>query len=121
MAAVHDHLPGFDGNADNWEVYTKRLTHYFTTNGIEDKTKQHLSLLSAYGMFTYKLMEMLSVPDNVPTKSFAQLAKHTKEHFQPKPSIIMRRFCFNSCVRQQDESIIIFVPRLRNLTAHCEY
>ena len=33
----------------------------------------------------------------------------------------MRRFRFNTCVRQQGESSTNFVTRLRDLASHCEY
>lgn len=56
MATVHGHLPEFDDNADDWEIYTERFIHYFKDNGIEDETKQRSILLSACGTSTYKLM-----------------------------------------------------------------
>ena len=43
------------------------------------------------------------------------------EHYNPQPSVIMRRFNFNSCVRQLAESVANFVSRLRALASHCEY
>ena len=33
----------------------------------------------------------------------------------------MRRFYFNTCVRQEGESITAYVTRLRDLASHCEY
>ena len=44
-----------------------------------------------------------------------------QEHHNPKPSVIMRRFRFNTCVRQEGESITAYVTRLRDLASHCEY
>ena len=33
----------------------------------------------------------------------------------------MHRFYFNTCVRQEGESITVYVTRLRDLASHCEY
>lgn len=39
----------------------------------------------------------------------------------PKPSSILQRFYFNSCVQKESESIAQFVAELRRLAVHCEF
>ena len=121
MAAFHGRLPEFSGAADEWEVFAEQLEHYFAANGIDDDGKQRAIMLSACGTATYKLLKTLVTPDALTTKTFDELVGLATEHHNPKPSVIMRRFRFNTCVRQQGESITSFVTRLRDLASHCEY
>ena len=121
MAAFHGRLPEFSGAADEWEVFAEQLEHYFAANGIDDDGKQRAIMLIACGTATYKLLKTLVTPDALTTKTFDELVGLATEHHNPKPSVIMRRFRFNTCVRQQGESITSFVTRLRDLASHCEY
>ena len=75
-------------------------------------------------IFTSRLpsyLKTLLAPTLVTAKTFAEIAKVVQDHVQPKPSVIMRRFRFNTCSRNQGESITAFVARLRELASHCEY
>ena len=72
-------------------------------------------------MATYKLLRTLVAPAALTTKTFNELVKLATEHHNPKPSVIIRRFRFNTCVRQQGETITSFVTRLRDIASHCEY
>ena len=114
-------LPEFSGSAAEWEVFTEQLLFYFTANGITDKDKQRAILLSACGITTYKLLKTLVAPAELTSKSFSDLVKLAQEHHNPKPSIIMRRFCFNTCVRQEGKLITAYVTCLWDLSSHCEY
>ena len=53
-------------------------------------------LLSACGTTTYKLLKSLVAPAELTMKYFAELVKLAQEHHNPKPSVIMRRFRFNT-------------------------
>ena len=117
----HRRLPEFSGSATEWDVFAEQLSFYFTANGITDGDKQRAILLSACGTTTYKLLKTLVAPAEVTSKSFSDLVKLVQEHHNPKPFIILRRFCFNTCVRQERELITAYVTRLRDLASHCEY
>ena len=117
----HGRLPEFTGSATEWDVFAEQLSFYFTANGITDGDKKRAILLSACGTTTYKLLKTLVAPAELTTKSFAELVKLAQEHHNPKPSVIMRRFRFNTSVRQEGESITKFVTRLRDSASHCEY
>ena len=64
------------------------------------------------------LLKTLVAPAALTTKTFTELVQLVTDHHHPKPSVIMRRFHFNTCVREQGESITCFVTRL---ASHCEY
>ena len=119
--ANHGRLPEFSGSAADWDVFTEQLSFYFAANGVTDEDKHRAILLSACGTTTYKLLKTLVAPAELTSKSFSDLVKLVQEHYNPKPSVIMRRFLFNSCVRQEGESITAYVKRLRDLAYHCEY
>ena len=126
MASVVGHLPKFNGSAVEWDVFAEQLSYYFVANGIDDADKKRAILLSACGASTYKLLKTLVAPDagapaELTTKSFAELVQLAKEHYTPKPSVIMCRFKFNSAFREEGESISAFVTRLRDLATSCEY
>ena len=117
----HGRLPEFSGSAAEWDVFAKQLKFYFTANGISDAAKQRAILLSSCGTVTYKLLKTLVAPAELTSKSFAELVLLAQEHYDQKPSVIMRRFRFKTCVRQEGESITAYVTRLRDLASHCEY
>ena len=112
-------LPEFSGAVDEWEILAEQLTYYFAA--IKDEDKQRAILLSVCGIATYKLLKTLVAPTALTTKAFAELVQLATDHHHPKPSVIMRRFRFNTCVCEQGESITSFVTRLRDLASHCEY
>ena len=114
MAAFHGPFPEYDGNADDWEVYTYRLKQYFTANDIREDKKQRAILLSACGSETLKLIQSLISMDELETKKFDEIADAVQKHYHPKPSEIVSRFQFNSCSRNTGESVASFVARLRN-------
>ena len=121
MATHHGHLTKFDGNAEDWEIFTEQLSHYLTANGITDEAKKRSILLSACGTSTYKLVRTLVAPDAVTDETFEEMCAEAQHHYHPKPSVIMRRFQFNTCVRHPGEKVTTFIARLRDLASHCDY
>ena len=89
--------------------------------GSRTKTSSEAILLNACGIATYKRLKTLVAPAALTTKTFAELVHLATDHHHPKPSVIMRRFRFNTFVREQGESITCFVMLPRHLASHCEY
>ena len=121
MATHHGHPTKFDGNVEDWEIFTEQLSHYLTANGITDEAKKISILLSVCGTSTYKLVRTLVAPDAVTEKTFEEIAELAQHHYHPKPSVIMRRFRLNTCVRHPGEKVTTFIERLHNLASHCDY
>lgn len=109
MATLHGHLPEYDGNSEDWTVYAEQLKHYFIANDIESEAKQRSLLLSVCGASTFKLIKTLLPGTQLEETTFAQIVELVKQHHNPQPSEIVQRFHFNSCVRQQGESVASFV------------
>ena len=47
--------------------------------------------------------------------------ERVKQHFNPKPSPIVRRFEFNTRCQKEGESVSEFVTALRKIAEHCEF
>ena len=71
--------------------------------------------------FVLCLMKSLVFPNQLSDFSFAQLVEKVKLHREPKASIIMRWFQFNSRLRALDESVADYVAALWRLAEHCAF
>ena len=47
--------------------------------------------------------------------------KMVMDYYDPKPSIIVQRYKFNSRVRATEESIATYVAALRQIAEYCDY
>ena len=121
MASHHGTVAEFSGIAEDWEAYMEQLESYFVANDITTAAKKRAVLLSSCGTATYKLIRSVVAPEKPTDVSYADLTKKLREHFAPKPSPIMQRFKFNTCIRQTGEKIADYVARLRELTHFCEF
>ena len=99
----------------------ERMDHYFEANEIEENDKKRSIFLSAVGAKTCKLVCGLIRPETPKDKTYGMLAEIIKNHFVPKPSVIVQRYKFHIRVRQTGESISTFVAELRALSEHYEF
>ena len=72
------------------------MNHFFAANGIEDQEKQRSIFLVSVGAKTYKLIRSLVAPGDPTSHTFEELTKLVQDHYQPKPSVIVERFKFNT-------------------------
>ena len=106
---------------EEWTQYVERMEHYFEANEIDSDEKKRSIFLSVIGAKTYKLLLGLIRPE-IPSKmSYKELAEVGKNRYVPKPSVIVRRYKFNTRIRGSDESISTFMSELRTLSEHCEF
>ena len=59
--------------------------------------------------------------DKLSDFSFAQLVEKVKLHREPKASIIVQRFQYNSRLCTLDESVADYVAALCRLAEHCAF
>ena len=78
--ATHGTINPYDPQ-DDWATYEERLRHYFVANGVEDAGKKRSILLTVCGTPTYKLLRSLVEVGELNTKSFDELARLLKEHY----------------------------------------
>ena len=46
---------------------------------------------------------------------------HKREHYSPKPSVVVHCFKFNLKLQQPGERVTNFIPELRQISKFCEY
>ena len=98
-----------------------RLEHYFIANDTTDVAKKRAILLNAAGASTYRLIKTLALPGVPKDLTFEEIVEKVAAHYNPKPSVIMKRFEFNTRVQKEGESIAEFVVALRKIIEHCEF
>ena len=76
-------------------------------------------LLTVIGKHNFSLLQNLVAPESPKDKSFDDLTKILKSHFEPKKLVIAERFNFYQCDQQDGESTMDFVADLRCL--NCEF
>ena len=78
-------------------------------------------LLSSCRITTYKLFKGLAALSKSGEKPFDELKQLMLHHQNSCPNMIAKRFKFNSCVRNANKSVSMFVAELWKLTEYCEY
>ena len=119
--ALHGVASPFDGNQEEWEDYAERLENYFIANDITDPVKQRAILLNCVGASTYRLIKTLSLPGKPKDLTFTDIVDRVKTHFNPKPSVTIKRYEFNTRKQKPGESVAEYIASLRKIAEHCDY
>ena len=110
----------FDEAKEDWLSYTERLQQYFLANDVP-KEKQRAVLLSGCGPTTYQLIWNPTAPAEPTAKSCTDLGTLLKEHNNPRPSVIVRRYAFHTRQQNAGGNVAEFVADLRRLSDHCNF
>ena len=86
-------LTEFDPKSDSITAYVERVALYFQANEVAEG-KQVAVFLSAIGPQTYALLRSLVTPAIPKHKTFAELIEILKEHYEPKPSLLLNVLTF---------------------------
>ena len=111
----------FSSSQESWMAYVERLVQYLATNKIEDADQRRAILLSVCGPATYRLIRNLVSPKKPTELKFAEIVEIVQKHHDPKPSVIVQRYRFNSRSRRAGESVAAYVAELRHLSEHCKF
>ena len=114
------HIDEFRAEDESIEAYLERIDIYFRANKISDKKKVSI-FLSMLGGKTYSVLRDLLAPAKPREKSFDDLARELKKHFQPKKIVIAERFHFHRRNQAPEESVADFLAQLRRLATFCEF
>lgn len=79
----------FDSDSQMWEEHCEVLDHLFVANDIKEAERKRAVLLSSVGAQTYALMRNLLSPNKPGDRTYEELVKLLKDHFQPKTSEII--------------------------------
>ena len=111
----------FSNTQESWTTYVERLGQYLAANKIEDADQRRAILLSVCGPATYRLIRNLVSPKKPNELKFGEIVEIVQKHHDPKPSVIVQRYRFNSRSRRAGESVAAYVAELRHLSEHCEF
>ena len=109
---MHGNVSVFDGMQEDW------IESYFVANDI---AKKRAILFNAVGPSTYRLIKTLCLPDKPKDYTFEEIVKKLTTHFNPKQSVIIKRFEFKTRKQEQGETVAEYVAALRKIAEHCEY
>ena len=122
MATMFGKLEEFDMATGKDRIqYIERMEFYFQANKITEGDTKRAVLISTMGEKVYKLMRSLISPAKPNNISFGQLVKAMRGHLCPLPSEIVQRYKFNSRIRQDGESVAVYVSELRALAQYCNF
>ena len=88
---------------ERFSVYVQRVQLYFLTNDIKDE-RHVVTFLSLLGRRSYSLLGDLLTPELPHTKTWDELVSTLKNHYEPIPSVIARRFHFYKRNQQSGET-----------------
>ena len=87
LGRVNEFIP----EKETISAYLERVDMFFLANDI-NKDKKVPVLLSVLGATTYALLRNLVTPDAPKDKDFATLSKLLKDHYEPTPIVIAKRY-----------------------------
>ena len=70
------------------------------------------------GPTTCRLLKMLATPKKLEEFEFSELVELARLHYDPTPSLIVKRFKFNSRCQKEGESISIYIVELRKIAEY---
>ena len=108
-------------SAEDWAPYVERMDQYFLANDVTEAAKKRAIFLSVVGDKTYKLIRDLVAPKKPTEKSYKELVELLTAHLEPRPSVIVERFKFNSRFRWEGETAAQYLAELQNLARYCAY
>ena len=97
------------------------MEQYLVANKIEDPDQQRAILLSVCGPTTYQLICSLVSPKKPAELKFKEIAEIVQKHHDPKPSVIVQRYRFNTRYHCVGESVSTYVAELCQLSNHCDF
>ena len=73
------------------------------------------------GHKAYKILRSIVAPNKLTDISFKNLVSVMTSRLSHSPSEIVERFCFNSQVRKQEETVADYIAKSRALSKYCNY
>ena len=87
---------------------------YLAANKSEDADQQRAVFLNDCGPATYQLIQNLVSPKKPTEFNFAEIVEAVHKHHDPKPSVIVQCFHFNSQNRWTGELVATYIVKLQN-------
>ncbi|XP_045183417.2 uncharacterized protein K02A2.6-like [Mercenaria mercenaria] len=110
----------FQDGQESFLNYEERLVQFFEANEVPDEELVPV-FLSVIGSTAYGVLKNLVAPALPKDKSYADLVKLLKNHYNPKPLTISERFKFNKRNQKEGETVSEYVVELKRLSTHCDF
>lgn len=122
-SGIFGHIPNFNHENSNWNIFHKQLEQFFIMNDIkpEQKIKRRAILLNAVHAETFQLLINLCHPDSPDTVEYATLITTLDKHFKPTHSEFAERRKFYDATKNSQETISEWAARVRALSTKCEF
>ena len=106
---THGKISLFDPETESWTSYCERLGFYFISNNLMEKEEKKKAIfLSVCGAQTYHLLKNLLQPEKLADKRYDELIAVLENHYEPKQSVIVQRYKFNTRVRLSGKSVAAY-------------
>lgn len=92
------------------------MDYFFAAKDIVNLDKKKSVFLAVIGLTTYSLLRNLVTLEKPGNKTFDQLVRPLKDHYEPIPSETVQRSKFHCRTRKQGKSVAEFIAMLRSLT-----
>ena len=102
-------------------TYVEHLQQYLAANKIKNADQQRAVLLSVCGPATYRVIRSLVSPKKPTELKFGELVEVLQKHYDPKPSVTVQCYQFNTRNRLTGETIASYIAKLRHLAEHCKF
>ena len=110
----------FEPLAESFSVYVERVNLFFTANEVPEEKRVPV-FLTIVGKSTYALLRNLLQPSLPKDKTFEDITKILKKHYQPAQSVIAERFQFHKRTQKEGESVAEYVAELKWLSMHFQF
>src|SRR5277367_2683252 len=110
----------FDTSLESWTIFEMRLKAQFKAQNTKDENKGY-NLLSNLGREAFATLVSLIAPDDPIEKSYSDLAKAMKAHYNPAPNQHAERYRFAQRTMKPGETISDFLTDLRKIAINCKY
>ena len=113
----------YDPATEEWDIYQERIEQFMDANGIpsQDEHRRRAVLLNSCDKTTYHLIRNLVSPARPAATAYSTICQKVSQHFNPKPTVTVQRYKFNTRSQEQGEDIATFVSKLRELAGYCEF
>ena len=121
VMAKHGAIGKFGSDREMWKSYTECLIQNFAASNVESASKQRAIFLSVCGPATYQLIRNILALVKPTKHFFTKLVALVEQHGNPKPSIIVQKFNFNTRMKQPGETIAAYTAELCKIAEHCSF
>lgn len=111
----------YDPDLETYDMYRERLEHYFLANDISQERKKISIMMSVMGAKQYARLKSLVAPRKVMDLTLVEIDEAQRQHYNPKPPVMLERFQFWKRGQQVGESVASFFADLKKMAENCEF